>query len=563
MVIALIGVAFLLTSGDDEPSTTETAGTENATLDDAVDAARRAGLADEISDARAAALIERICDAAEDPSEVDELGGDLAALPAATTTELRQQISALGEGAERRCAVRPRRRARPDRRPPGPGRGGVLHHHHRADHPSRTAPAPRSPAARAPTGRHRRHHRQDGHHQEGHHRHHGKPDHHDHAARRGRGVSCASAGARGSSGDGRGGPLDLHATAASLHHRASSRWQSKPCTPAQTTPARRTQRATADRRRRRRLPRRRRRALVGLDRAGGRSGTVSLPLRGRIAQLVRALPSHGRGQGFESLCAHHSAPVSASGGTVLRVRGRRPSRASIPRPDLRVYSPRQQPRGVRAVAGSAEGVMRKRTVGIALATALLGVVPLSAGPAGAVDVTLWDQAIPADNALSSSTATSEPEFASQSASDFIVPADQTWTINSIDLGGFDVTGEDVSQYNVRIYADAGGEVGALETEELGAAGTGGPGAPESGVDRLEPWARRRSRHALGEHPERVGDPELGLDGVVHADRSAPRTSGSTLAVGSSPAGAASTGATTPSWPTSATSSWARLRRSAR
>ncbi len=103
VVIALIGVAFLLTSGDDEPSTTETAGTENATLDDAVDAARRAGLADEISDSRAAALIERICDAAEDPSEVDELGDDLAALPAATTTELRQQISALGAGAERRC----------------------------------------------------------------------------------------------------------------------------------------------------------------------------------------------------------------------------------------------------------------------------------------------------------------------------------------------------------------------------------------------------------------------------------------------------------------------------
>jgi hypothetical protein len=103
VVIALIAVAFLLSSGDDEPSTTETAGTENATLDDAVDAARRAGLADEISDSRAAALIERICDAAEDPSEVDELGEDLAALPAATTTELRQQISALGEGAERRC----------------------------------------------------------------------------------------------------------------------------------------------------------------------------------------------------------------------------------------------------------------------------------------------------------------------------------------------------------------------------------------------------------------------------------------------------------------------------
>ena len=26
---------------------------------------------------------------------------------------------------------------------------------------------------------------------------------------------------------------------------------------------------------------------------------------GRLAQLVRALPSHGRGLGFESLVAHH------------------------------------------------------------------------------------------------------------------------------------------------------------------------------------------------------------------------------------------------------------------
>ena len=35
------------------------------------------------------------------------------------------------------------------------------------------------------------------------------------------------------------------------------------------------------------------------------SGTVTLPHSGRVAQLVRALPSHGRGQGFESLRAHH------------------------------------------------------------------------------------------------------------------------------------------------------------------------------------------------------------------------------------------------------------------
>jgi hypothetical protein len=29
-------------------------------------------------------------------------------------------------------------------------------------------------------------------------------------------------------------------------------------------------------------------------------------LRGRLAQLVRALPSHGRGQRFKSFVAHHS-----------------------------------------------------------------------------------------------------------------------------------------------------------------------------------------------------------------------------------------------------------------
>src|SRR5438270_4722831 len=31
---------------------------------------------------------------------------------------------------------------------------------------------------------------------------------------------------------------------------------------------------------------------------------------GRLAQLVRALPSHGRGQRFKSFVAHHSSPLS-------------------------------------------------------------------------------------------------------------------------------------------------------------------------------------------------------------------------------------------------------------
>ena len=37
------------------------------------------------------------------------------------------------------------------------------------------------------------------------------------------------------------------------------------------------------------------------------------PLFGRIAQLVRALASHARGQRFESVCAHQKIPVRWTG----------------------------------------------------------------------------------------------------------------------------------------------------------------------------------------------------------------------------------------------------------
>jgi hypothetical protein len=104
VVIAVIGVAFLLTSGgDDSNNKTETAGTETATLNEAVDAAREAGLTEEVSDARAAALIERICDATNSPSSVDQLAQDLGNLPAATPGDLRLEIRALGKGADARC----------------------------------------------------------------------------------------------------------------------------------------------------------------------------------------------------------------------------------------------------------------------------------------------------------------------------------------------------------------------------------------------------------------------------------------------------------------------------
>jgi hypothetical protein len=103
-VIAIAGIAFLLTQGgDSNDDKTETNGTELASLDAAVTAARRAGLTEEVSDARAAALIERICDVAETPSLSDELGQQLGNLPAATVTDLRAEVSALGAGAEKRC----------------------------------------------------------------------------------------------------------------------------------------------------------------------------------------------------------------------------------------------------------------------------------------------------------------------------------------------------------------------------------------------------------------------------------------------------------------------------
>src|SRR6266851_4659246 len=49
-------------------------------------------------------------------------------------------------------------------------------------------------------------------------------------------------------------------------------------------------------------------------------GRVAAARNGRLAQLVRALPSHGRGQRFKSFVAHHSSPFSHH-----RFRGVQPS----------------------------------------------------------------------------------------------------------------------------------------------------------------------------------------------------------------------------------------------
>src|SRR5712671_4209540 len=45
---------------------------------------------------------------------------------------------------------------------------------------------------------------------------------------------------------------------------------------------------------------------VSSKRPVSKAGPVYWGEFGRVAQLVRALPSHGRGPGFESLRAHHS-----------------------------------------------------------------------------------------------------------------------------------------------------------------------------------------------------------------------------------------------------------------
>lgn len=104
-VVVLLVVAFMTFSGDDGDPADEaaTVDTVPASLDEAVRAARRAGLSDEVSDPRAGALIERICAAAERPTAVDQLGEDLGQLPAGSPAELRQQVGALGVGADDRC----------------------------------------------------------------------------------------------------------------------------------------------------------------------------------------------------------------------------------------------------------------------------------------------------------------------------------------------------------------------------------------------------------------------------------------------------------------------------
>jgi hypothetical protein len=103
VLVGVFGFSFI-SGGDDDPDQADTVDTRPADLDEAVDAARDAGLPSAISDARAAALIERICGAAERPADAPRLGTDLGQLPVTSNSELRTAVAALGEGAEERCA---------------------------------------------------------------------------------------------------------------------------------------------------------------------------------------------------------------------------------------------------------------------------------------------------------------------------------------------------------------------------------------------------------------------------------------------------------------------------
>jgi hypothetical protein len=102
-IAIVVLLAVVLLGGGGGKDKTETADTRGASLDDAVDAARSAGLPTDISDARAAALIERICSAARSDKDTTQLAADLAQLPASSVDDVRSNVEDLGKGASVRC----------------------------------------------------------------------------------------------------------------------------------------------------------------------------------------------------------------------------------------------------------------------------------------------------------------------------------------------------------------------------------------------------------------------------------------------------------------------------
>ncbi len=102
-VAIVVLLAVVLLGGGGSKDKTTTTDSKAASLDKAVTAARDAGLPTAISDARAGALIERICTAARTGDDTTQLGSDLGQLPAASTSEVRDDVGDLGKGASVRC----------------------------------------------------------------------------------------------------------------------------------------------------------------------------------------------------------------------------------------------------------------------------------------------------------------------------------------------------------------------------------------------------------------------------------------------------------------------------
>ncbi|HJR26800.1 MAG TPA: DUF2510 domain-containing protein [Acidimicrobiales bacterium] len=107
VIVLALGAWVVTSGGDDDPDSAETTDTIPASLDEAVEAARQAGLPDELTDSQAAAFIERICAATTRPAAVEQLGEDigerLARIPDMTVSSVRQSVGALGVGAALRC----------------------------------------------------------------------------------------------------------------------------------------------------------------------------------------------------------------------------------------------------------------------------------------------------------------------------------------------------------------------------------------------------------------------------------------------------------------------------
>ena len=119
---------------------------------------------------------------------------------------------------------------------------------------------------------------------------------------------------------------------------------------------------------------------------------------------------------------------------------------------------------------------RVLTVAVAL-TAWLVVAGVGA-PSASADTVLYDQSGTVANGPNTADGTG-----TEGAADFVVPPGTTWTLSSLVVTAFD-QGNDVSSFNVAIYADNSGVPGTVVTGQTDA-GTGG-GSPGNETITLNP-----------------------------------------------------------------------------